>query len=63
MNSSLRKKTLAVIVICLVMLMSLSVVMGSNEYFVENGLNNIADGMMHHSVAVRRRHCGSLPMQ
>ncbi len=36
MNISFRKKTLAVIVICLMMLMSLPVIMGSNEYFVEN---------------------------
>jgi len=41
MNSSFRKKTLAVIVICLMMLMSLPVVMGSNEYFVENLDGNI----------------------
>jgi len=41
MNSSFRKKTLAVIVICFMMLMSLPVVMGSNEYFVENLDGNI----------------------
>ena len=41
MNSSFRKKTLAVIVICLMALMSLPMVMGSNEYFVENLDGNI----------------------
>ena len=41
MNSSFEKKSLAVIVICLMMLMSLPAVMGSNEYFVENLDGNI----------------------
>jgi len=41
MNSSFRKETLAIIVICLMMLMSLPVVMGSSEYFVENLDGNI----------------------
>jgi hypothetical protein len=41
MNSSFRKKILAVIVICLMALMSLPAVMGSNEYFVENLDGNI----------------------
>jgi len=41
MNSSFEKKSLAVIVICLMMLMSLPVVMGSNEHFVENLDGNI----------------------
>jgi len=41
MNISFRKKTLAVIVICLMMLMSLPVVMCSNEYFVETLDGNI----------------------
>jgi len=41
MNSSFGKKTLAVIVICLMVLMSLPAVMGSNEYFVENLDGNI----------------------
>jgi parallel beta-helix repeat protein len=41
MNSSFRKKTLAVIVICLMVLMSLPMVMGSNEYSVETLDGNI----------------------
>jgi len=41
MNGSFRKNTLAVIVICLMVLMSLPIVMGSNEYFVENLDGNI----------------------